>query len=203
MLDYEFDMNHLRNASKIIDEKIEKTIDAGLLAELKNEIMDDYNHYTQNASKDQIKSAINSTKEEFSLSQTNQQYPSATTTPMENFKNHFKSVDKDGDKLLNKAEFREFFEILKNNPWKFYKGGYTDSRDRCDQYYDLYCQITPDVDGISLEDCHVFLLKVFYPTWVSQMIKDQSKKSTHKIFKIEHDSHLGKELLKKSQVKLQ
>ena len=45
-------MNHLKNACKFIDEKIDKKIVPGLLAEFRELVIDDYDYWRKNASVD-------------------------------------------------------------------------------------------------------------------------------------------------------
>ena len=80
-------------------------------------------------------------------------------------------------------------------------GGYGNPSKFHEKYYDLYSQLTPDVDGTSLIDFITVFYKAFWPTWNRLLFSDYSESLSHQVYTIQHDSHLGKELVKKKQVK--
>ena len=64
-------------------------------------------------------------------------------------------------------------------------------------------QMTPEVDGVSADDRYVFFIQIWFTTHNRLLIKDncETVAFTREIHTILQDSHLGKELLKKEQVK--
>ena len=64
-------------------------------------------------------------------------------------------------------------------------------------------RLTPDIDGISNNDRYVFFLQIWFTTHCRLLFKDNCEQAnfSQQIFKINEDSHLGQELLKKEQVK--
>ena len=84
-----------------------------------------------------------------------------------------------------------------------FSGGFDAPNDRCDKFFDLMNQMTPEVDGVSVDDRYVFFIQIWFTTHNRLLILDNCEAVSFscKINTILQDSHLGKELLKKEQVK--
>ena len=81
-------------------------------------------------------------------------------------------------------------------------GDYKETTDNFEKTYELHSQLSAEKEGVTFSDCFMSYIKLFLPIWLKLFIRDNCEISSHQIYKIDSKSHLGRELLKKEQVKV-
>ena len=95
----------------MIAKKYEKKIDPGLHAEIRKEVTDDYKHHNKTATADELHKSVERIRSWFDMNASNSNYEERIRVYTEYIvKTEFKENDLDGDKLLNKEEFKKNYE---------------------------------------------------------------------------------------------
>ena len=149
---YEGDIKLVEKYEQTACNKFVSTIDTDLQAEFRNEIYKEYNRFKNNATDQQTKDAIMKVKAKLRYNAHN--YDELIDIMKCGIERSCMSESTKKDDCFDKAEFLVYYEKYRKYK-KYNKGRFDDSHDSSSKMHDLFNRLSPEVEGITKNDCFV------------------------------------------------